>query len=157
MIKNYFKTAWRNLLRGKSFSFINIAGLAIGMAGAMLILLWLHNEISFDKFHTNKNNLYQVYGLASDVDGKAVAIDVTSQPLGPALKQNYPEVEAVTRVLDVNSFLFTSNNKSFTNIKGDFADASFLQMFSFPLIEGDKNEQLKKTEKILTGLDSSLS
>jgi ABC-type antimicrobial peptide transport system permease subunit len=148
MFKNYFKTAWRNLTRGKSFSIINIAGLAIGMAGAILILLWLQNEISFDKFHANKNNLYQVYGLGSNADGKAIAIDVTSQPLGPALQQNYPEVEAATRVQDVSSFLFAANNKSFINIKGDFADASFLQMFSFPLIEGNKNEQLKNIYSI---------
>jgi len=147
MFKNYFKTAWRSLLRGKGFSFINIAGLAIGMAGAILILLWLQNEISFDKFHTNKDNLYQVYGLG-EANGKFVAINVTSQPLGPALKQNYPEVAAETRVLDVNSFLFTANNKSFTNINGDFADASFLQMFSFPLIEGNKNEQLNNIYSI---------
>jgi putative ABC transport system permease protein len=148
MLKNYFKTAWRSLLRGKGFSFINIAGLSIGMAGAVLILLWLQNEISFDKFHANKDNLYQVYGLGSNTDGYARAIDVTSQPLGPALKQNYPEVEAATRVQDVSSFLFTANNKSFTNIKGSFADASFLQMFSFPLIEGNKNEQLNNVYSI---------
>ncbi|MEO8854838.1 MAG: ABC transporter permease [Ginsengibacter sp.] len=158
MLKNYFKSAWRSLLRGKSFSVINIAGLSIGMAGAILILLWLQNEVSFDKFHTNKDNLYQVYGLASDVDGKAVAINVTSQPMAPALKQDYPEVKAATRLADVSSFLFTANNKSFTNIKGDFADASFLQMFSFPLIEGNNNEQLKNvysitiTQKLATKL-----
>ena len=131
MFKNYFKTAWRSLVRGKSFSFINIAGLAIGMAGAILILLWLQNEISFDKFHANKDNLYQVYGLGSNVDGHQQQISVVSQPIGPFLKQNYPEVEATTRVKDVNSFLFTANNKSFTGIEGDFVDASFLQMFSF--------------------------
>ncbi len=148
MVKNYLKTAWRNLVRGKSFSIINIAGLAIGMAGAILILLWLQNEISFDKFHANKDNLYEVYGLASNVDGKAVAINVTSQPLGPYLKQNYPEVEAATRVKDISSFLFTANNKSFTGIEGSFVDPSFLQMFSFPLIEGNKSEQLKNVYSI---------
>ncbi|MEP6465449.1 MAG: ABC transporter permease [Parafilimonas sp.] len=148
MLKNYFKSAWRNLVRGKSFSFINISGLAIGMAGVILILLWLQNEISFDKFHANKDNLYQVYGLASNADGKAVAIDVTSQPMAAALKQNYPEVEAATHALDISSFLLTANNKSFTNIKGDFADASFLQMFSFPLIEGNNSQQLKNVYSI---------
>jgi ABC-type antimicrobial peptide transport system permease subunit len=148
MLKNYFKSAWRNLVRGKGFSVINILGLSIGMAGAILILLWLQNEISFDKFHANKDNLYEAYGLASNVDGKAVAIDVTSQPLGPFLKQNYPEVEAAARVKDINSFLFTANNKSFTGIQGSFVDPSFLQMFSFPLAEGNKNEQLKNVYSI---------
>ncbi len=148
MLKNYFKTAWRNLLRGKSFSVINIAGLAIGMAGAILILLWLQNEISFDKFHTNKNNLYEVYGLSNNVNGHPNAINQTSQPLAPALKQNYAEVENATRVTDKNGFLLTAVNKSFTGIQGSFVDASFLQMFSFPLIEGNKNEQLKNVYSI---------
>ena len=135
-------------MRGKSFSFINITGLAIGMAGAILILLWLRNEISFDKFHTNKDYLYQLYGLGSNVDGHQQEISVVSQPIGPFLKQNYPEVEATARVDDVNSFLFTANNKSFTNIEGDFVDPSFLQMFSFPLVEGNKNDQLKNVYSI---------
>jgi len=148
MFKNYFKTAWRSLVKGKSFSFINITGLAIGMAGAILILLWLQNEINFDKFHGNKDRLYEVYGLSNSTDGHSNAINQTSQPLGPALKQNYPEVEAATRVADVSSFLFTVNNKSFTNIKGGFVDPSFLGMFTFPVISGNKNDQLKNIYSI---------
>src|ERR1700753_2713122 len=105
MLSNYFKTAWRTLMRGKSFSIINISGLAVGMAGAILILLWLQNEVSFDKFHKNKDNLYQVYGLGANTDGHAVAIDVVSQPLAPALKARYPEVALASRIQDVNSFL----------------------------------------------------
>jgi len=148
MFRNYFKTAWRSLLSGKSFSIINIAGLAVGMAGAILILLWLQNEISFDKFHANKDNLYQLYGLGSNVDGHQQEISVVSQPIGPFLKQNFPEVESTTRVKDINSFLFTVNNKSFTQIEGDFVDPSFLLMFSFPLIEGNKDAQLKNIYSI---------
>ncbi|HEX5153776.1 MAG TPA: ABC transporter permease [Parafilimonas sp.] len=148
MFKNYFKTAWRNLINQKGLSFINITGLAIGMAGAILILLWLQNEISFDKFHENKENLYQLYGLGSNVDGHQQEISVVSQPIGPFLKQNYPEVEATARVKNVNSFLLTANNKSFTRIKGDFVDPSFLQMFTFPLAEGNKNGQLRNVYSI---------
>jgi ABC-type antimicrobial peptide transport system permease subunit len=110
--------------------------------------LWIQNEISFDKFHTNKDNLYQLYGLGSNVDGHQQEIGVVSQPIGPFLKENYPEVEATTRVYDVNSFLFTANNKSFTGIEGDFVDPSFLQMFTFPLVEGNKNDQLKNVYSI---------
>src|SRR5215216_6480069 len=102
MFKNYFKTAWRNLAHGKSFSIINISGLAVGMAGAILILLWLQNEISFDKFHENKDRLYEVYGLTT-MEGKLSTINQTEQPLAPALKQNFPEVEATTRLAGVNS------------------------------------------------------
>ena len=148
MLKNYFITAWRSLIRGKSFSIINIAGLAIGMAGAILILLWLQNEISFDKFHEYKDRLYEVYVLTNNTDGHPSAVPVTSQPLGPFLKQNYPEAEATTRVMGNNSFLFSANGKSFTGVQGCFVDSSFLQMFSFPLIEGNKNEQLKNVYSI---------
>jgi putative ABC transport system permease protein len=148
MIKSYLKTAWRSLLRGKSFSMINIGGLVIGMAGAGVILLWLQNEISFDKFHTNKDRLYQIYGLTNNTDGHATAIPVVPQPLGPALKQSLPEVEAQTRVKDVNNFLLTANNKGFTGISGSFVDPAFLQMFTFPLRQGSINEQIKNLYSI---------
>jgi putative ABC transport system permease protein len=148
MLKNYFKTAWRSLIRGKSFSIINIAGLAIGMAGAIIILLWLQNEISFDTFHVNRQRLYEVYAMTSNTDGHPSTIPVTSQPLGPALKQNYPEVEAAARLKYINSFLFTVNNKSYTGTQGSFVDPSFLKMFSFPLTEGNTNEQLKNEYSI---------
>lgn len=148
MLLNYFKIAWRNLVRGKSFSVINIAGLAIGMAGAILILLWLQNEISYDKFHKNKDNLYQVYGLTT-TDGKQFAIDMTSQPLGPALQQDFPEVVANTRFAEVSSLLVTAGEKSFTGLQGSFVDPAFLNMFSFPLAEGGAQTQLKEANTIV--------
>ena len=148
MFKNYLKIAWRNLIRGKAFSTINISGLAVGMAGAVLILLWLHNEISYDKFHKNKDRLYEVYGLTS-VDGKLQTIKQTEQPLGPALKQDFPEAEATARMADINNFLFTAGDKRLTGTEGSFVDPSFLQMFSFPLIEGDKKNQLKDVYSIV--------
>lgn len=148
MLLNYFKIAWRNLLRGRSFSVINIAGLAIGMAGAVLILLWLQNEISFDKFHANKNNLYQVYGLAT-VDGRSNTISMTSQPLAPALKQDFPEVLASTRMSNVSRMLLTAEEKSFTGLQGSFVDPAFLNMFSFPLAEGSLQQQLQQPNSIV--------
>jgi len=147
MIKNYFTIAWRSLIAGKSFSVINIGGLAIGMAGAILILLWLQNEISFDKFHANKNNLYEVYVLTNSTDGHPRAVNATSQPLGPALKQNYPEIAAITRVWDLNNWLLSADNKSLISTKGYIVDSSFLQMFSFPLLEG--NADLKSQNSIV--------
>src|SRR5688500_7952597 len=135
MLKNYFKTAWRSLVRGRSFSVINILGLSVGMAAAILIMLWLQNEISFDKFHKNNDRLYEMYGLNS-MEGKHSTINQTGQPLAPALKQDFLEVEAATRLANVNSFLFTAGDIRLTGIEGGFADPSFLQMFSFPLVAG---------------------
>jgi putative ABC transport system permease protein len=148
MIKNYFKIAWRNLIRGKSFSIINISGLSVGMAGAILILLWLQNEISFDKFHENRDRLYEVYGLTT-YDGKLGTINQTSQPLAPALKQGFPEVQTASRFTTVNSFLLTAGNKSLNGIEGGFVDASFFQMFSFPFSAGAKNDQLQNPYSIV--------
>ncbi|HVZ24888.1 MAG TPA: ABC transporter permease [Sediminibacterium sp.] len=143
MFRNYVKTAWRSLMAGKSFSVINIGGLAIGMAGTILILLWVQNEISFDRFHKNKDDLYQLYGLGSGAEGHQQEIDAVSQPIGPFLKRNYPEVEATTRVSSTNNFLLTVKKNHFTGITGDFVDPSFLQMFTFPLTEGSEDNQLK--------------
>ncbi|HVT86291.1 MAG TPA: ABC transporter permease [Chitinophagaceae bacterium] len=136
MLKNYFKTAWRSLIAGKSFSVIKIGGLAIGMACAILILLWLQNEICFDKFHKNKNDLYEVYALTNNKDGHPGAVNATSEPLGPALKQNYPEIDAFTRVWNLDNWLLSANKKSIISPKGFMVDSSFLEMFSFPLLEG---------------------
>lgn len=136
MVRNYFKIAWRSLKAEKSFSVIKIGGLAIGMACAILILLWLQNEISFDKFHKNKNDLYEVYVLTNNKDRHLSAVNATSQPLGPALKQNYPEIIAFTRVWNLNNWLISANNKSLISPTGFIVDSTFLEMFSFPLIEG---------------------
>ena len=149
MIRNYFKTAWRSLIAGKSFSLINIAGLAIGMAGSVLILLWLRNEISFDKFHPNKNNLYEVYVLTSNTDGHPYAVNATSQPLGPALKHDFPEIAAFTRVWNLNSWLLSANNKNLISPRGFIVDSSFLRMFNFPMVEGNIATQLRDNHSII--------
>jgi len=134
MLKNYFKIAFRNLLRNKGFSTINILGLAIGMASAILILLWIQNEVSHDKFHEKKNRLY-IANNRDKFDGELWAWAQTSKPLAPALKQDYPDVEDAVRTTSAE-FLFTIGDKHL-NVQGAVADSGFLNMFSFPLIEGN--------------------
>lgn len=143
MFRNYFKTAWRNLVRGKGFTFINISGLVVGMAGATLILLWLFNEVSYDRFHVNKDRIYKVYGMTDIPGEKHQTIDVVSQRVGPGMKQDFPEVEGYSRVADVDHFLFTAGEKSFTRIEGCFVDTGFFRLFTFPLTFGNTSEQLK--------------
>lgn len=135
MFLSYFIIAWRNLLREKSFSLINISGLAVGMASAVLLFLWIKNELSYDEFHQHKNQLYEVYGLTS-LDGKRAVINQTSQPLGPALEKEFPEVKATCRVAFVNGFLLSSKDKRLTGIAGNIVDPAFLQMFSFSRLAG---------------------
>jgi putative ABC transport system permease protein len=141
MIKNFFKITYRNLLRNKGFSFINISGLAIGMASAVLILLWIQNEMSHDKFHAKGNRIYTANNR-DKYNGNVWAWSTTPKPLGPALKTSYPsDVEEVVRKNHAN-FLFTVGEKHI-NIQGSFVDSGFLNVFSFPLVKGDAATALR--------------
>ena len=140
MIKNFFKIAFRNLWRSKGFSAINIFGLAIGMASAIVILLWIQNEMSYDLFHKNKNVLYEAYDREV-FDADLHSWNTTPKILGPTLKQDYPEIENTTRVNWGNGFLFTLGEKRLT-ASGTAVDPAFLTMFSFPLVKGNVNTAL---------------
>ncbi|MXV51457.1 FtsX-like permease family protein [Pedobacter sp. HMF7647] len=146
MIRNYLKIAWRNLLRNKGFSLINIAGLAIGMASAILILLWIQNEISYDQFHTKKDRLYVMYNR-SVFDGKLWCWQSTPKIMGPTMKMSYSQVEETSRINQA-TFLFTVGEKHLT-VRGAFTDPGFLTMFSFPLINGDSKTALKNTQTVV--------
>jgi len=141
MIRNFFKVAFRNMFRNKAFSVINIAGLTIGMASAILILLWVQNEMSYDRFHANLNRLYEVFG--NDVaDGKINTGTATPEIMAPILKNDIPEIDQVSRISGGENYLFTVGDKSL-KANGNLVDPSFLSMFSFPLIKGNVNSALK--------------
>jgi hypothetical protein len=97
-------------MKNKSFSFINIAGLSIGMASAILILLWIQSEVNYDRFHTNSGRLYQAWNRER-FDGKIQCWSTTPEILGPTLKQYYPEVEKETRVNWNQTLLFSVGEK----------------------------------------------
>ena len=147
MIKNYFKIAVRNLLRNKGFSLINIAGLAIGMAAAVLILLWIHDEFSYDGFHKNSDRIYEVWNRYP-VDGKLSCDDGVSAPLAAVLEKDLPEVERAVRVVSSNGILFSAGDKKLTK-SGNIVDTGFLQVFSFPLITGDAATALNDVHAIV--------
>lgn len=147
MFKNYFKVALRSLLRNKGFSAINILGLAIGMASAAIILLWVQNEISFDRFHEKDKRLFEVWENDTR-DGGLQSSIYTPQLMGPALKRDYPEIENTARIGWDDNVLFGYGNKS-VKIKGTWADPSFLTMFSFPLIKGDVKTALSGPNSIM--------
>ena len=146
MIKNFFKVAYRNLLRNKSFSILNISGLAIGMASAMLILLWVQNELSYDRFYAKTDRIYKMYNR-DKVNGELLAIDQSPTALASALKQDYPEVEDAIRFRRV-TFLATVGEKHL-NVQGAFADSGFLSMFSFPLLKGSAGNALSGNYNIV--------
>ena len=147
MFRNYLKIAFRNLLRNKGFSIINISGLVIGMASAILILLWVQNEVSYDRFHKKNDRLYEVWGNGVS-DGKLNSGTNTPQLMGPALKTDYPEIENATRVSWNMSLLFGYGDKH-VKASGIWVDPSFLTMFSFPLLRGDAKTALNDPHSLV--------
>jgi hypothetical protein len=134
MFKNYFNTAIRNIIKNKVVSFINITGLSLGMAGAVLLLLNIQHKLSFDQFHEKKENIYKAYNK-DIVNGKVKCWNITPPPLAPALKQGYPEIKDFTRVAGTQKLFSYGSDKLKAN--GNYADPSFLSMFTFPLVKGN--------------------
>lgn len=162
MIRNFFKVAYRSLLRNKGFSVINITGLAIGMSAAILILLWIQDELNYDEFHENKDRIYQVWNRVP-YDGKLSTWNSVPDPLARTLEKDLPEVERAVRVRS-NNFLLSVGDKKIVR-SGSRVDTGFLQMFSFPMLKGDPSTALndvnslvltEKTAEILFGSEDPM-
>ena len=140
MLKNYFKTALRSLLRYKIYSFINVAGLALGLASFLMIFLYVENELSYDKFNKNYEDVYRVVG-----DGYAR----TPASLAAALKNDFPEIRNTARIAKTGKVLMSMGEKRFYEENGFLGDPSILQVFTFPLISGNPNTALMEPLSIL--------
>ena len=143
MIENYFKTAWRNLWKNKTFSFINITGLALGMAACLLILQYVSFKLSFDQFNKNAADIYRVYNDRYQ-NGKLVQHGtITYSAVGKAMQDDYPEVINHARVAPFGTQTIITNEKKIGDQEVLGVDNSFLTMFTYPLIAGDINTALK--------------
>ncbi|MGO1595625.1 MAG: ABC transporter permease [Sphingobacterium sp.] len=138
---------WRNLIKNKVYSSINIIGLTIGMAASILITLWIQKELSMDQFHEKAERLYVMYNRDSDPIGNNWASSSTPRILAPTLKADYEEVEMVSR-FGGNNFLLTVGDKKL-NTNGAFVDSTFLSMFTFPLIAGETKTALTNPHSIV--------
>lgn len=147
MIRNIFKLVYRNLLHNKGFSAINITGLAIGMAAAILIMLWIQNEESYDEFHKNKDRIYEVWNRVP-FEGKLTCWNSVSSLTGPTLEKDFPEVERAVRVKSNGNFLFSVNDKKITK-SGVTVDTGFLQIFSFLMLKGNPTTALNDVHSIV--------
>jgi len=148
LLWNYFKIASRRIRRHKSFSFINIAGLAIGMACTIVILLWVQSELSYDRFHEKKDSLFRVAAFISFPNRSGHSV-IGPPPLAPALKEEFPDIIQSTRVDDCSRLVFKNQDKVFYEQKGLLADPSFLEMFTFPLIQGNPQTVLSEPFNII--------
>ncbi|KYP15522.1 ABC transporter permease [Flavihumibacter sp. CACIAM 22H1] len=144
MIRNYIKTAFRNIVKHKAFSAINIAGLAIGMASSILILLWVQHELSFDRFHENANELFRITAEASEFK---TAVNPPGMPVG--LKKEIQAVKNYVRVSKAVKLLLEKDRQQFEEKNALYTDPSFLDIFSFPLLKGNKKTALQQPNSIL--------
>ncbi|WP_126973687.1 ABC transporter permease [Gynurincola endophyticus] len=147
MFKNYLKIAFRNLWKTKGYSLLNIVGLSIGMASAILIFLWIQNELSIERFHEKGNRIFVMYNKDKSTSGEIWAWNSTPQVMGPTLKTDYPEVEDMSRFTN-STFLVKLGDKKI-NGQAAFVDSGFLKIFSFPLMQGNKEIALNNTYDIV--------
>ncbi|SNY94921.1 ABC transporter permease [Flagellimonas pacifica] len=145
MLKNYLKIAWRNFIQKKWYSFLNIGGLAIGMACSILILLWVQNESSYDTFHANADELYRLTAIANE-DFKAA---VSPAGMVEELPDLIPEIKSSVRLSSPFEALFEADDQKFKEESIFFADSNFLDVFTFPLIKGNPKKALAQPDGII--------
>lgn len=142
MFANYLKIALRKMKKNIGFTFINVTGLAIGMACCILITLWVLNELSYDSFHSNVKNIYGVV-FYTNHNGEYYKSNGTPVPLAQAMKEDFPDVIASAKYTSgAQQVVLAREDKSFYENAVSFADQSFLNMFSFPLVNGDVKSAL---------------
>ncbi len=153
MIRNFIITAWRNLRRNKIFSFINVFGLAVGLACCMLISAYLYSELTYDTYPQNAKQIYRV-ALHSNGNNNAAAdfpnVDVA---VGQGIKNAFPGVLTTTRLTERGPVFVKYNDKQFKETKLLIIDPNFFQMFSIPLIEGDINTALSQPNSMVITKD----
>ncbi len=154
MLKNYFKIALRNLTRNKIYSFINIAGLSFGLACSMLIILYVKDEVSYDRFHAGVDRIYRITSESFDKKENKINYNSNSGYLqGPRFTANIPEIQSFVRVqsqrLDIKKGTDISSHDLL------YVDSNFFSMFSFPLIEGNPKTCLREPHSIVLSADEA--
>lgn len=149
MLWNFLKIAWRNLTKNKFQSLILIGGLAVGMATCILLLQYVSYELSFDNFHTGKDQIYRVVNERFQ-NGRSVQKGTITYPtIGPALKAEFPEIKNATRIAYSSDVMLTSENLVYPTEPGLWVDQEFLKIFDFPTIARSEDVLLKKPNEIL--------
>jgi len=148
MFKNYLKIALRIIKRYKGYSFINITGLAVGLACCILILMWIRNELSFDRFHEKGERIFKVTIESHRSNGRIEPFSHTQFPLAPALKESYPDIVNATRIFEAK-VLVSYGSHAFNEDRFYFTDPSFFEMFTFPLVSGNPETALSSTNSIV--------
>lgn len=148
MLRNYFKIAWRNLLRHGTYTGLNLAGLSVGLATTALILLWVTYEVSHDRFHAKHDRIHRVMLNLTPPSGETQTYESVPMPMADALKREVPGIERATRYGWGERSLFSVNGTSITE-EGRAAEPEFLRLFSFPLLRGNPATVLTEPNTLL--------
>jgi len=140
MLKNYLKIAVRNLLRQTGYSFVNIAGLTVGLACCLLILLYIQHERSYDRFHEKADRIHRVV-TTIEVEGRPQQTANSGGPVGPTMKETFPEVLQATRLFAAN-FLIQHGDQSFQESRAFYADSTLFDIFTLPMLQGNPETAL---------------
>ncbi len=148
MLINYFKIAWRNIKRNKLFSAINILGLSIGIALCFMIMLYVQDELSYDRFNKNADRIVRVIFNAS-LNGGKISESFVMAPVAATIKKDFPEVKETARLQSVGSVKVTYDHKTFKNDELAYVDPSFFNLFTLPLIAGDEKSALMQPHTLI--------
>ncbi len=143
MYNTYIKIALRNIFRQKGYTFINIMGLSVGIIVCMLIVLYVINELSYDRFYKNSDQIYRIF-VNSEINGLVTNNSKTPGPLGPALKRDFPEVKTYTRIGYFGNKLLRYKENSFREYSIYHVDSTFFDVFNLEFVAGNKNKALNK-------------
>lgn len=150
MIRNYLRSAFRNIKRHPFISFINIFGLTVGFTCCMLILTYIINERSYDKFNDNVNDIRRVTRIFySGKNVESLHLSAVAAPFGPLLQTAFPDIKKVTRVLPISTTVFQYKDKLFNEQNSVFADEHFFDFFTVPVVKGSRNNALKQPYSIM--------
>lgn len=148
MIKNYIKSAFRNIIKNKFYSFLNILGLSVGLITFIFLFLYINDEMSYDKYHENSDRIHRLESNFT-IAGKHETFAIVPIPLGPALQIEYPEVVAVVRMTGAGNTLFRNNEKESYEELFYFADSTFFKVFTYNVIMGDPQKCLVEPNSIV--------
>jgi len=148
MLKNYFTIALRNIRKHVFYSTINIAGLAVAVAACLFVLLYVTDELRYDRFHAKADVIYRI-GLHGKIAGQEIYTASSCPPLAQALIAEVPGIEESTRLNRRDNVVFKNGEKAFTEKKILTADSNFFQFFSFKLLEGDPRTALKDPNSVV--------
>src|SRR5260221_10213650 len=154
MLHNYFTTLWRQLRNNKSFSFLNISGLTIGIASVLIIALYVYHERSYDRYHANTDRIFRV------VENLRIADDLllqasSSPPIGPAFAREFPEVRSYVRFMQ-NPYMVGKDGISFYEREAHLADSTVFDVFSFSFVKGNPKKALNAPQSLVLTQSTAL-